>query len=459
MSKHETSNQFKDGLMMDVHPLQTPNTVLTDCLNGTFITYNGNEHVLQNDMGNFKLSKCKLKENYIPIGTTSYGDVLYIASYNPIEKTFELGSYPSPLFWGSSNKENILPLTSVIEDYLGWIDQNQIEDNKRLNWLDLAGHSQSIIFDGPEFKLCPGDKYSLTESGEYGYRLETTNYYILDENQVKHAITPQLGNTPVSVDWETPGYLGIEKTVMTPFEHKVSLKKAIVGNNSVSYDISSILTIQDENLCNILEDIAEDFIFEISTNISSEIIKVSPKQNQDDDESYVKCNSQVYQWLGEKKQLISEYTITISYGEGGLWEDDEFGGKTYKSVETVLTITPTIVDRNITIIFDNLQQSVTYTANGNNITSAATQYFTWNRVEKEGNYEWEIKFDQFFASEGDTITCQYGDIYNLTGYEEEDTTADRTITVSDNWSDKLLYLVITITSEQGFVRKIGRFAF
>jgi hypothetical protein len=97
MSKHETSNQFNNGLMMDVHPLQTPNTVLTDCLNGTFITYNGNEHVLQNDMGNYKLEKCKLKENYIPIGTASYGDILYIASYNPIDKKFELGSYPSPL--------------------------------------------------------------------------------------------------------------------------------------------------------------------------------------------------------------------------------------------------------------------------------------------------------------------------------------------------------------------------
>ena len=75
--------------MMDVHPLQTPNTVLTDCLNGTFITYNGNEHVLQNDMGNFKLEKCKLKENYIPIGTAIYGYILYIASYNPIDKKFE----------------------------------------------------------------------------------------------------------------------------------------------------------------------------------------------------------------------------------------------------------------------------------------------------------------------------------------------------------------------------------
>ena len=38
MSRHENSNQFKDGLLMDLHPLQTPNTVLTDCLNGTFIT-------------------------------------------------------------------------------------------------------------------------------------------------------------------------------------------------------------------------------------------------------------------------------------------------------------------------------------------------------------------------------------------------------------------------------------
>nr|DAM35486.1 MAG TPA: hypothetical protein [Bacteriophage sp.] len=31
---------------MDLNPLTTPNNVLTNCLNGTLITYNGNENVL-----------------------------------------------------------------------------------------------------------------------------------------------------------------------------------------------------------------------------------------------------------------------------------------------------------------------------------------------------------------------------------------------------------------------------
>ena len=45
-------NQFNGGMIKDLHPLVTPNTVMTDCLNGTLITYNGDEFILQNDMGN-----------------------------------------------------------------------------------------------------------------------------------------------------------------------------------------------------------------------------------------------------------------------------------------------------------------------------------------------------------------------------------------------------------------------
>lgn len=46
-------NQFNGGMIKDVEPLMVPNTVMTDCLNGTLITYNGNEFALQNDMGNY----------------------------------------------------------------------------------------------------------------------------------------------------------------------------------------------------------------------------------------------------------------------------------------------------------------------------------------------------------------------------------------------------------------------
>jgi hypothetical protein len=52
----EATNTFSEGLNFDLNPLTTPNNVLTDCVNGTFITFNGDEMSLQNDAGNTKIS-------------------------------------------------------------------------------------------------------------------------------------------------------------------------------------------------------------------------------------------------------------------------------------------------------------------------------------------------------------------------------------------------------------------
>ena len=41
--KKETFNTFNEGLNKDLNPIVTPNNVLTDNLNGTFITFNGDE--------------------------------------------------------------------------------------------------------------------------------------------------------------------------------------------------------------------------------------------------------------------------------------------------------------------------------------------------------------------------------------------------------------------------------
>ena len=46
----QAQNTFNEGMVLDNHPLMTPNTVLTDALNATLVTMNGNEMVLQNDM-------------------------------------------------------------------------------------------------------------------------------------------------------------------------------------------------------------------------------------------------------------------------------------------------------------------------------------------------------------------------------------------------------------------------
>ena len=82
--RKEAINTFGEGLIMDLHPLTTPSNVLTNCLNGTIITYNGNEFVLQNDMGNGRVETAYLPQGFVPLGTTSFGGIIYIVSYNPL---------------------------------------------------------------------------------------------------------------------------------------------------------------------------------------------------------------------------------------------------------------------------------------------------------------------------------------------------------------------------------------
>jgi hypothetical protein len=42
----EATNFFTEGMIMDVHPLMTPSNMLTNALNATIITFNGNEFML-----------------------------------------------------------------------------------------------------------------------------------------------------------------------------------------------------------------------------------------------------------------------------------------------------------------------------------------------------------------------------------------------------------------------------
>ena len=95
-SKTAQINSFTGVLNTDLHPMLQPNDTLTDCLNGTLITYNGNENMLQNDMGNYELKDAKLPEGYIPMGIKEHQGVLYTVLMNPITNKVQIGSYPSP---------------------------------------------------------------------------------------------------------------------------------------------------------------------------------------------------------------------------------------------------------------------------------------------------------------------------------------------------------------------------
>ena len=98
----QANNIFTNGLNTDLHPLTTSENLLVDALNATTITFNGNEFLLQNDMGNTLIKDSKtgnivgLNEGFIPVGIKEHGGILYIASLNPKTGKGELGSIPSP---------------------------------------------------------------------------------------------------------------------------------------------------------------------------------------------------------------------------------------------------------------------------------------------------------------------------------------------------------------------------
>lgn len=105
--KKETINTFSSGLNYDLNPIMTPNNLLTECLNGTSITFNGDELAIQNDSGNTKIKATnwteenpeyvQLTEGFYPIGVKEFGGVLYIVS----------GKSPDSTLWSNSASYNL----------------------------------------------------------------------------------------------------------------------------------------------------------------------------------------------------------------------------------------------------------------------------------------------------------------------------------------------------------------
>lgn len=124
----EALNTFSDGLVKDYNEMATPSKVMTNCLNGTLITYNGNEFTLQNDMGNAKLENVKLPAGYVPVGIAEHGGVVYVAAYNPLTKKGQIGSYPSPKqLW--SEKDESFDIGSYLspEHFIEYVINNEGE--------------------------------------------------------------------------------------------------------------------------------------------------------------------------------------------------------------------------------------------------------------------------------------------------------------------------------------------
>ena len=161
------ANTFSDGLNMDLHPLTTPNTILTDCVNGTMITYNDNEFVLQNERGNSKIKigdteYVKLSEGFIPVGMKEHNGILYIVSHNPQTKQSEIGTYPSP------NKIQEHGATLVFEGN-GEIKSNYTGFDQNITYYDyntIVTNQDNYTFSSSHNPLVVLEHFILNKTGE-----------------------------------------------------------------------------------------------------------------------------------------------------------------------------------------------------------------------------------------------------------------------------------------------------
>lgn len=158
MIRNQTVNTFEDGIIMDLEPLKVPKSSLTNALNATLLTFNDNENSLQCDMGNGRVETAYLPSGYVPIGTTSLGGIIYIVSYNPIDKKCQIGSFPSP--------ERNITSNELGESELSLYNELFVYNNKD-NEKDI--HNGDIIrtlYKGLlcNFTLNPGDKFLVQGS-------------------------------------------------------------------------------------------------------------------------------------------------------------------------------------------------------------------------------------------------------------------------------------------------------
>ena len=156
-----TTNVFLDGITTDMHPLTTEKNQLTDALNATLRTFNGNELVLQNDMGNTMIQDSTtgnimgLRDGFVPVGMKEHGGVLYIASYNQETNEGELGTIPSPVFNYDYNQ------TPDITDYEVSITNTDIqtESNSLINALLPKYLQQPFQISDSRFQV--GDQFII----------------------------------------------------------------------------------------------------------------------------------------------------------------------------------------------------------------------------------------------------------------------------------------------------------
>lgn len=155
-TRQSVKSTFSNGLIMDFAPDTAPNQSLSNALNATFVTFNGNEGLLQNDMGNARVESAYLPEGYIPVGTCEFGDIIYVVSYNPLKNKSQIGCFPSPERNLSSSEISNLTQSVSSAEFV------KIANDTNLGKISNSKAKHVIYQD----KLHAGDKYIISWGAE-----------------------------------------------------------------------------------------------------------------------------------------------------------------------------------------------------------------------------------------------------------------------------------------------------
>ena len=221
--RKETINTFSDGMSLDLNPLGTPAKTLTNCLNGTLITYNGNELTLQNDMGNAEVGTAALPKGYVPVGMKEYGGIIYVASYNPETKKGQLGCFPSPQqIYTSEAAQTVFEINiqdRFIEFFNGYpvIQRNEYKEEI---FKDSITEEARIFSSGDMFIIKTNNPYSDEIRDAVDKGILTLKLYVIPINgDAPIDITDQLKT--YSDLWETNLWI-YQNTNNIPFETLLS---------------------------------------------------------------------------------------------------------------------------------------------------------------------------------------------------------------------------------------------
>ena len=190
----QATNTFSKGLQMDTNPMVQGTDTLTDCLNGTLITMNGNEVILQNDMGNRRVNNAFLPSGYEPVGIKEYGGIIYVAAYNPITNKSQIGSFPSPQrkidTEFSEENSNLLSGEFYLENFF---NKSNIEEDTFLG-INILKSDSFLVPLSNDVVLRAGDKFSIYSPDLYNLdnvENNITNFNNIATDGTKRAYSPK----------------------------------------------------------------------------------------------------------------------------------------------------------------------------------------------------------------------------------------------------------------------------